>query len=119
MKTVLKVALGVLLGVTVLIVGCVAVIGAGVDSADKEQKKRGITLGQFKAQKAGVAESDVRAELGKPDDAQQFEDAGVKGIADPSKSSCIYYPEKGKGIGDGRSFQLCFTNGKLDSKNVY
>ena len=35
------------------------------------------------------------------------------------KSSCIYYPEKGKGIGEGKSFQLCFTNGKLDSKNVY
>lgn len=102
-----------------LIVGCVAVIGVGVDSADKDQKKKGITLGQFSAQKAGKSESAVRGELGKPDDAQQFEDAGVEGIADPSKSSCIYYPEKGKGIGDGRSFQLCFTNAKLDSKNVY
>lgn len=119
MKTVFKVALGIILGLTVLIGGCVAVLGAGVDEADKEQKKKGITVAQFKAQKTGKAERAVRTDLGDPEDAQQFEDAGVEGLVKPSKSSCIYYPEKGKGIGEGRSFQLCFTNGKLDSKNVY
>jgi hypothetical protein len=118
-STVLKVMLGVVLGGCLLIVGCFVVLAGGVNEADKQQKKKGITLRQFRSVQQGSTQSEVEAELGKPDDAQQFEDAGVKGISGSSTSSCIYYPEKGKGIGEGRSFQLCFENDKLTSKNSY
>lgn len=45
MKTVLKIALGVVLGLTVMIVGCVALIGAGAEEASKdlEQAARDLT----------------------------------------------------------------------------
>jgi len=120
MKTVLKVALGILLGFTVLVVGCAALFSAGVDEADKEQKKKGITVSQFRGVQQGSSEAEVRAALGKPEDAQEFEDAGVEGLSGTASSSaCIYYPEKGKGIGEGRSFQLCFEGGRLNSKNAY
>lgn len=120
MKTALKVAGGIVLGFTVLIVGCAALFSAGVDEADKDQKKKGITTSQFRSISQGATESDVRAELGKPDDAQKFESAGVEGIEDSgSRGSCIYYPQKGKGIGEGETFQFCFEGGKLNAKNAY
>jgi hypothetical protein len=120
LKTVVKVALGLVLGMVVLIGGCVALIGAGVDDADDEQRKKGITLREFRSVSMGSSRADVRAELGKPEDAQEFESAGIEGLDNTaSRGSCIYYPEKGKGLFEGRSFQLCFTDGRLDSKNVY
>lgn len=120
MKTVVKVALGLVVGSLVLIGGCVALIGAGVDEADKEQRRKGITLREFRSVQMGSSRADVRTELGKPEDAQHFENAGIEGLeGSASRGSCVYYPEKGKGILEGRSFQLCFTNGRLDSKNVY
>jgi hypothetical protein len=119
LKTVLKVALGVLLGFAVLIGGCVALIGAGVDEADKEQRKKGISVSEFRSMQLGSSQAEVRRRLGKPEDAQQFEQAGIEGLTQPSRSSCVYYPEKGKALFEGRSFQLCFTDGRLDSKNIY
>jgi hypothetical protein len=118
-STVLKVALGVVLGFTVLIVGCVALIGAGLNEADEEQKKKGITLSQFRSVEQGTTQEEVEAELGEPEDAQEFEQEIPELDTGNQQSSCIYYPEKGKGIGEGRSFQFCFDNGKLTSKNSY
>jgi hypothetical protein len=117
--TVWKVMLGVVLGFCLLIGGCVALIGVGVNEADKEQKKKGITLKQFRSVKQGTSQADVEAELGTPEDAQEFEQEIPELDTGTQRSSCIYYPEKGKGIGEGRSFQLCFDNDKLTSKNVY
>lgn len=120
MKTVLKVALGFILGAVVLIGGCTVLFAAGVNEADKEQQEKGITMSEFRAVDLGSSRADVRRSLGEPESAQQFESAGIEGIEDTaSKSSCIYYPQKGKGILEGKSFQLCFTDGKLDAKNVY
>jgi hypothetical protein len=116
----MKVALGLVLGAVVLIGGCVALISAGVDEANEEQKAKGITIAEFRAVELGSARVAVIRSLGKPESAQQFENAGIEGIDNTSsKSSCIYYPQKGKGILEGKSFQLCFTNGKLDAKNAY
>lgn len=117
--TVWKVMLGVFLGGCLLIGGCVALFAAGVEEADKEQKKKGITLKQFRAVKQGTPQADVEAKLGEPEDAQEFEQEIPELDTGTQKSSCIYYPEKGKGIGEGRSFQLCFDNGELTSKNIY
>lgn len=95
MKTILKVALG------------------------HHSRHRRPSRGQFKSVKQRTPETRVRRNFGQPEDAQAFEDAGVQGVTKGSTSSCIYYPEKGKGIGEGRSFQFCFANGRLDSKNSY
>lgn len=119
MKTVLKVAIGVILGIVLLVVGCTALLGAGLNEADKEQKKKGITAKEFRSVKRGATEKQVRRKLGKPEDAQEFEQEIPELDTGPQKSSCIYYPEKGKGIGEGKSFQLCFDNRKLTSRNVY
>jgi hypothetical protein len=111
--------LGVVLGGCVLIGGCVALLAGGINSANNEQKKKGITASQFRGEAIGTSESQVRSDLGKPEDRQEFENKGVLPGDQSSRSSCIYYPEKGKGIGEGRSFQLCFDNGKLSDKNAY
>ncbi len=121
--TVRKVALGVVLGLVVLIGGCTAigVIGVQSDGTVTEGSVTyavtvdGITRAQFDGVKQGATQSSVEADLGTPDDAQESE----QNISEPSNSSCIYYPEKGKNVLEGSSFQLCFDDGKLSSKNVY
>lgn len=118
-STVLKVMLGVILAACVLVVGCVALLSAGLNEADEEQKKQGITLSQFRSIEQGATQDEVEAKLGEPEDAQEFEQEIPELDTGTQQSSCIYYPEKGKGIGEGRSFQLCFDNGKLTSKNSY
>jgi hypothetical protein len=118
-RVVLKVVLGVFLGFCLLIGGCVAVLGAGVDQAQKENDRAGITAAQFASIEQGTAQADVEAQLGKPQSAQEFEQQIPELQANPSKSSCIYYPESGKALFEGKSFQLCFDEGKLTSKNAY
>lgn len=117
--TVWKVMLGVVLGGLVLIVGCVAVLGSAVNEADKEQREQGITIEQFRSVGAGTSQEEVEATLGPPEDAQEFEQNIPELDIQNERSSCIYYPEKGKGIGEGRSFQFCFDNGRLRGKNAY
>lgn len=117
--TVTKILLGMVLGGLVLIVGCVALLGAGINEAEKEQQKKGITLAEFRSVKQGTPQADVVAQLGEPESAQEFENQIPELQDAPTRSSCIYYPEKGKPLFEGRSFQLCFDNGKLTSKNAY
>lgn len=119
MKTALKVALGIVLGGLVLIVGCSALLAEGIDQAEKEQTENGITLAQFRAVSQGATESQVRAELGEPENAQEFEQEIPELQQGAQRSSCIYYPEKDKALFEGKSFQLCFDDGKLTSKNAY
>lgn len=119
LKSCLLVTLGVLLAGALLIGGCVAILGAGVDEAEKEQQKKGITRAEFDGIQAGSSQSAVESELGKPEDSQEFEQ-NIPELQDkPAKSSCIYYPEKGKPLFEGDSFQFCFDGGKLTSKNAY
>ena len=119
MRTVLKIAIVVVLGLTVLIVGCVAVLGAGIEEADQEQRRQGITLAQFREVEQGTGQSVIERRFGPPEDAQEFENQVPEIQDQPARSSCIYYPERGKGIGEGRSFQFCFDEGRLTSKNAY
>ncbi len=63
----------------------------------------------------GILQTAVEAELGKPENKQQFENK-IPGIdSTPQSSSCIYYHEKGQGL-TVSSLQLCFDNGKLSSR---
>jgi adenine-specific DNA methylase len=119
----MKMLLAVVIGGLVLIVGCVAIISAGinegVEEAEKEQDAKGITLSEFRSVKQGTSQSKVESRLGSPENAQEFENEIPELQEGPSRSSCIYYPEKGKPLFEGRSFQFCFDDGKLTSKNAY
>lgn len=122
-RSFMKVLLAVVLGGLVLIVGCVALIGAGinegVEEAEKEQDAKGITMSEFRSIKQGTTQDDVESQLGPPEDSQEFENQIPELQDQPARSSCIYYPEKGKPLFEGRSFQFCFDEGKLTSKNAY
>ena len=120
MKTVVKVALGVILGLTVLIVGCAVLLGAGADQVadeiDKQQKANSITLTQYRGAKTGTRQSTIEKRFGEPSDAQEFE-SEIPDLDARSKGSCIYYNRRGGEIGD--IFQFCFDDGRLTSKNAY
>jgi hypothetical protein len=113
--TFLKVVLGVVLGGLILIGGCIALVGAGLSSEETD----GITRSQFDSIEQGTEQSEIEDKHGEPEDAQEFESEIPELQDQPSRSSCIYYPEKGKPILEGQSFQLCFDDGKLTSKNAY
>jgi hypothetical protein len=115
--TFVKVMLGVFLGGCLLIAGCVALFAAGVDEAAKEQNETAITQSQFRSVKLGTTQSAIERRLGQPGDAQEFENEGLPGEA--VKSSCIYYNEKDKGLGEGRFYQFCFDGNRLTGKNAY
>lgn len=121
-RSVWKIALGVVLGLglfaTVLIVGCAALIGSAANSVDEEAQAHSITKKEFREMPLGLSQATVIKRYGKPEDAQKFENKSYFGSGS-EQSSCIYYNESGKGLFEGSSFQLCFTNGVLDSKNAY
>lgn len=116
MKTFLKVVLGIIVGGLVLIGGCVAIIGGAVDEAEDEAQEHAITRSEFNSIGQGATQSAVEKQLGDPEDSQEFEQRFGKKA---QGSSCIYYNEEGQDLFEGESYQLCFTDGKLDSKNVY
>ncbi len=118
-RTVLKVMLGMILGTFVLIIGCTALLAGGVNEAQKDQDAKGISAAEFSAIEQGSTQQQVEATLGEPESAQQFEQQIPELQSQPSSSSCIYYPEKGEPLFEGQSFQLCFDNGALTSKNAY
>ena len=119
----LKVVL-IVLGVLALLgiggcVACVAIVGTGVNEAskeiDEELNKSSITKDQFNSIELGTSQSAVIEELGPPADKQTFENEGVLD-KEPQGSSCIYYNEADD---FASSYQFCFTESKLDSKNQY
>jgi hypothetical protein len=117
MKTVLKVALGMVLGMVVLVAGCAALVGGAANEVDKELKREqnanAITNAQARSLKLGTTRAKVEQRFGAPRDTQESENAGL------GKDSCVYYNVKGGKTFD--SWQLCFegdgTAGKLRSKN--
>lgn len=117
MKTMLKVALGIVLGVVILIVGCGLLISSGVDDAEEERDATAISRQQFRSVKTGTPRREVIDKFGQPSDRQTFENE-IEGLGS-SRGSCIYYNEKGQELFEGATFQLCFENGRLQSKNAY
>lgn len=116
MKTVFKVFVGVCLAGLVFIVGCALLIGSAAEDVSDEAQEHAITRAEFDAVQQGTSQADVEKKLGDPDDSQEFEQ---RFGGQTQGSSCIYYNEKGKELFEGDSYQFCFTNGKLDSKNVW
>jgi len=113
MGTVIKIMLGVLLAGVLLIGGCVALLGAGVNSVDKsvkaDQAKSAISSSEARKVELGTPKADVIAAIGKPRSSDEGENSGL------GKSNCIYYNVKDGGALD--SWQFCFSgSGKLESK---
>lgn len=121
-RTFLKVFLGIVASIVVLAVGCTALIGSAANEVakelDAEQEAHAISAETFASLKLGATKDQVMAAVAPatPEDAQEFEQAGVLS-ADQVRSSCLYFTKEGGGFGD--LYQLCFTNERLDSKNAY
>ena len=68
MKTILKVAVGIILGLCLLVAGCAVIVGSSVNEAVKEVQKESdshsITAAQFASAKLGSSLKSVRAKLG-------------------------------------------------------
>jgi hypothetical protein len=111
--TVWKIMLGVFLGGALLIGGCVALIGAGIEDAEKEEQEKAITNAQARSVKLGTSKSRIIARFGQPDSTQESENEGL------GRDSCIYYPIKGGTLAVDR-WQFCFDNrDRLTSKNRF
>lgn len=121
MKTVMKVALGIIIGCVVLIGGCAVIIGAGVDEAQKDSDKTAITPAEYASVKTGPngnSRKRIISRFGKPQSSDDVQAEGVEGIPESDFSqSCIYYSRKG----DLASlYQFCFDgNDRLRSKASY
>jgi hypothetical protein len=115
-RTGLKIFAGLCLLGLVAIVGCAALISGAADEVQKDQDAHSITKSQFDGIEQGTTQVAVEKQLGTPEDNQEFEQ---KFGGTTQGSSCIYYNEKGKDLFEGSSFQFCFTERKLDSKNAY
>ena len=76
-------------------------------------------MSEFDSVQQGMTQQEVEHLLGPPDNSQQFEQQIPQLQNQPLKSSCIYYPESGKPLLEGHSFQFCFDQNKLTSKNAY
>lgn len=117
MKTVLKVALGIILGLTVLIVGCAVIVGVGVndavDKVDKDNQKTAVTQAQIDRIKPGKSRASVERLLGKPaaDDIQTS-------VTSDGKDVTVYYPVKNGNLLD--RYQINYgTNGIVESVNKF
>jgi hypothetical protein len=120
-RTGLKIFAAITAAGLVLIVGCAVLIAGGANEVanqiDEEQEASAITRAQFRALKIGMTQAEVRASTGKaPADRQTFESEGFLND-EPSSSSCIYYNQAGGEFLD--TYQLCFDEGKLTSKNDF
>jgi hypothetical protein len=118
-RTALKVFVGLTVAGLVLIVGCTALFIGGVDNAvdelDAEQAKHAITRAEYNELEIGMTQQEVISTLGKqPEDRQRFQSESYLD-EEPSNSSCIYYNQADGEFLD--SYQLCFDDGILTSKN--
>jgi hypothetical protein len=119
---VLKILLGILVLMILVVGGCTALVGAGVNEAvnsyNEEQAKSAIPQETFDAIQIGATRADVDAAVAPavPQDAQEFTQEGVLDEAQIN-SSCIYFNREGGEFGD--IFQFCFEGDTLTSKNSY
>lgn len=118
MKTVLKIVLGIIIAAVLLIGGCAALLGAGIEGAQEESDKTAITQSQYQSIKTGTSRDTVESRLGEPQSRDEWE-TEVEGLSDePLGSECIYYGKKGEFMS---LYQFCFDSqtGKLESKSSW
>jgi|SRR5215831_19712796 len=95
------------------VVAVIFLIGIGscgkmISDSENSGKKAALHISEVRL---GMTKSEVISILGKPEDAQHFESSFA---GDSSTEDCIYY-----GTFSDNNWQLCFTDGILDSKNTY
>ncbi len=116
MKTIGKIVAGILIASVLLIGGCVAIIGAGVDEAQKQSDLTAITPAEYQSIKTGTKRSTVEAKLGKPQSRNEFS-TEIEGLGDePIGQTCVYYGKEGELLG---IYQFCFdiNTDRLESKS--
>ena len=126
MKTVLKIALGVILGLTVLIVGCAVIVGVGVDEAvdevQKDSDKNSITRAEYASVKTGTngnTRKRLESRFGEPQSQQDVETGDIEGVPDSASGlECIYYNREGE---LASLYQFCFDTGtgRVQSKSSF
>ena len=115
MKTTMKIALGIVLGFVLLIVGCGALVGTAANEVQAESNENAITQAQYAGVTNGMSRSEVEAMLGEPTSDQDM-NVSVEELGIESNTQCIYYNEKDEILS---MYQFCFENGKLNSKASY
>lgn len=120
-RTGLKIFAGICIVGLVLLIGTCALIVAGVGNVvnelNEEQERSAISKAQYDALEIGMTQREVIASTGKqPEDRQTFQSESFLD-EEPANSSCIYYNQEGGEFLD--SYQLCFDEGVLTSKNVW
>ena len=115
----------VLVGIFLLCVlafaGCVTLVVVGVNEAVNElnaqQQRHAISSEQFDALELGMTRAEVVGALGRePQSTNEFVSEGVFS-EEELRSGCIYYNRAG-GLW-GNTYQLCFEDDRLTSKNAY
>jgi len=120
-KTVLKIALGILLAVVVLIVGCGVLLGAGINEAQKDSDKTAITQAEYDSVKTGSSGNTrerLEKRFGEPQSQQDIETSDIEGIPNSASGlECIYYSREGQ---LASLFQFCFdSSGRVESKSSF
>ncbi len=118
MKTIGKIVAGILIASVLLIGGCVAIIGAGVDEAQKQSDLTAITPAEYQSIKTGTPRSTVEAKLGTPQSRDEFS-TEIEGLGDePIGQTCVYYGKEGELLG---IYQFCFdiNTDRLEAKSSF
>jgi predicted small secreted protein len=104
-----RIALGIvtLWVLAVVIGGCATGNGSGPDLSGSDTSNTDAVAAHWQEIHYGMSKDEVTALIGTPDDSQHMESQGYS-------SDCIYY-----GSLSLTSYQFCFENGSLDSKNQY
>jgi outer membrane protein assembly factor BamE (lipoprotein component of BamABCDE complex) len=96
------------LGCLIIFAAFVGADSSGCEEIDKSEKSSAqVTAKKVKEVKLGDSKKEVRAALGKPENTDRMESEGMT-------MECWYY-----GVLADRSWQFCFDDGKLSSKNRY
>ena len=95
-------------------VACVAIVGETTDDVgrelerelEREFQRHSITKEQYDSAELGTRRESLERRFGPPADESQTAD-----------STCVTYNRRGGELGD--TFQLCFRNGRLQSKDAF
>lgn len=114
MKTIFKVIVGMIIGATILIVGCAALISSGAKQVQQESDKHAITLHQFHRMHVGMTLTQIRAIAGVHEasaDSFQVDESKIGGTTH-SGQHCVYFNQLGHLLS---IYQVCIDN---DSHHV-
>lgn len=119
MGTFTKVVLGVVVGGLVLIVGCVAVVGIGLDQASDEMQEafdeRSSTMAEYESVIMGETTSQELVErFGEPSVIEESLPEGSEDDPDAElELQCLSYNR----MGERTEFRFCFDDGFVESKS--